>query len=383
MATNETTEGRRTRLKALAKKRVAALVTDRVVLPHWASEQDIDAARNGLVTTRQLLETGSATFQIDKHIFEISESADLGEPPDRVFLINVDGVFLDAWLRCRSGATGHDLALIADRELSVTLQENTGYLAGAHEETDVYSLMYFALLGNDSRQWFSQYVAECQRKHAQHVREQLIHLQQRDALIHSEVERFRDVLVRKYRQLAFTDEYETLDDSRFIDELKRFASRRVPDLDPNLVVERAKTLVVSWASETSGPNDTLNFSPDMDPREYERYCSALCESAGWHAQLTRTSGDQGVDIICEGKGVRLVVQCKLYSSPVGNSAVQEVIAAREFEYADVAAVVSNATFTRSAREIANVANVLLLHHEQLRSLSPESLRGAAESTGKV
>ena len=67
---------------------------------------------------------------------------------------------------------------------------------------------------------------------------------------------------------------------------------------------------------------------------------------------------------------RLVVQCKLYSGSVGNAAVQEVIAAREYEYADLAAVVSNGPFTASARELASAANVLLLHHDEIARVLP-------------
>jgi len=48
--------------------------------------------------------------------------------------------------------------------------------------------------------------------------------------------------------------------------------------------------------------------------------------------------------------------------------VQEVIAGREFEKADIAAVVSNSTFTKSAKQLAGAANVLLLHHAELDKL---------------
>ena len=65
-------------------------------------------------------------------------------------------------------------------------------------------------------------------------------------------------------------------------------------------------------------------------------------------------------------GLVVVLQCKLYSKPVGNAAVQE--AGMAFHKASHAAVVSNAAFTRQARELASASGVVLLHHEQLTDL---------------
>jgi restriction system protein len=61
------------------------------------------------------------------------------------------------------------------------------------------------------------------------------------------------------------------------------------------------------------------------------------------------------------------VQCKFYTKPVSNKAVQEVAAARLHEGADQAVVVSNAAYTKSARQLAGTTGVLLLHHDDLAS----------------
>ncbi|WP_425311218.1 restriction endonuclease [Leptospirillum ferriphilum] len=66
-------------------------------------------------------------------------------------------------------------------------------------------------------------------------------------------------------------------------------------------------------------------------------------------------------------GENLVLQCKRYSYPVGNSAVQEVLAGKSFYKTDVAAVVSKKTFTLSAKGI-RPSGVFLLHHEMLPEL---------------
>jgi len=112
----------------------------------------------------------------------------------------------------------------------------------------------------------------------------------------------------------------------------------------------------------------MKFNSDMDPQHYEQFCALLVRKCGWDANTTSGSGDQGADIIAHKAGRSLVIQCKKYSKPVGNKAVQEVIAAREFTQADSAAVVSNSTYTKSAKALAHASQVHLWHHVDLLKL---------------
>lgn len=56
---------------------------------------------------------------------------------------------------------------------------------------------------------------------------------------------------------------------------------------------------------------------------------------------------------------KIVVQCKNYSGKVGVSAVQEVYAAKRYYHATRAAVATNSTFTKAARELADKCGVKL------------------------
>lgn len=111
---------------------------------------------------------------------------------------------------------------------------------------------------------------------------------------------------------------------------------------------------------------TPRYADTTTPLGFEQHCVNILIGAGWIARTTVASGDQGVDITAEKAGRRVVLQCKLYSQPVGNKAVQEVIAGRMFAGADAAAVVTNATYTRSARDLARRTGVLLLTAHDLR-----------------
>ncbi|HVZ08362.1 restriction endonuclease [Rhodopila sp.] len=107
------------------------------------------------------------------------------------------------------------------------------------------------------------------------------------------------------------------------------------------------------------------FSDAMTPSAYEAFCADQLRLAGWTARTTLQSRDQGVDVIAEKDRVRIVLQCKLYTRPVGNKSVQEAAAARAHEDADFAIVVSNNRFTPAAEQLAATNGVLLLHHRDL------------------
>ena len=104
---------------------------------------------------------------------------------------------------------------------------------------------------------------------------------------------------------------------------------------------------------------------NLSPSEFERHISKRLETLGWSTSVTKASGDQGADVLANKDGVSIVIQCKLYSKPVGNKAVQEAIAAQKFYLTDMAAVVTNQSFTKSARDLANMGGVLVLHHTEM------------------
>lgn len=110
------------------------------------------------------------------------------------------------------------------------------------------------------------------------------------------------------------------------------------------------------------------FAENMTPTEFEAFCAEQLRQSGWDAHTTRQSRDQGVDVIAEKNGQRMVLQCKLYSRPVGNKAVQEAVAARAYEQAHYCAVVSNSSYTSAAEELASMNKVMLLHYSDLRRI---------------
>lgn len=98
----------------------------------------------------------------------------------------------------------------------------------------------------------------------------------------------------------------------------------------------------------------------MDGIQFEHRCAELLRYRGFHkVVVTKSSGDQGIDILAYKNGSKYGIQCKYYSHPVGNKAIQEAYAGAEFYDCDSAIVMTNNTFTKAARELAAKLDVEL------------------------
>ena len=105
----------------------------------------------------------------------------------------------------------------------------------------------------------------------------------------------------------------------------------------------------------------------MEGHDFEHWGADLLRDLGFtKVEVTRESGDQGVDILAEKDGIRYAVQCKCYHSPLGNKPVQEVHAGKEMYQCQIGAVMTNRYFTPSGREIAEKTGVLLWDRDWLR-----------------
>ena len=102
--------------------------------------------------------------------------------------------------------------------------------------------------------------------------------------------------------------------------------------------------------------------------DFENVLKELYEQMGYKVETTKTTGDQGADLIVEKDNIRAVIQAKYYSSSVGNSAVQEVVAAKNYYGAQKGIVITNNTFTKAACELAEANGVQLIDGEKLNSI---------------
>jgi len=92
----------------------------------------------------------------------------------------------------------------------------------------------------------------------------------------------------------------------------------------------------------------------MTGQQFERYLVRLFRGLGFDAEhVGGGGGDFGADLILEHEGKRIAVQAKNYESGrVGNDAVQQAIAGATYYDCQQAMVVTNASFTKAARQQA-------------------------------
>ena len=126
----------------------------------------------------------------------------------------------------------------------------------------------------------------------------------------------------------------------------------------------------------SQPKPTLLFKdllPDfdkMDGLEFEKFCATILKANGFYnVENTKSSGDQGIDIIALKDDIKYGIQCKCYYQDVGNHAIQEAYSGKEFYDCHIAVVLTNRVFTPSAKELARKNHVILWGRDKLIELS--------------
>lgn len=109
---------------------------------------------------------------------------------------------------------------------------------------------------------------------------------------------------------------------------------------------------------------------EMEGHDFEYYCADLLRYNGFDdVEVTRGSGDFGVDILADRGEVTYAFQCKCYDKPIGVKAVQEVYAGRDFYERMIGVVMTNQYFTQPAMELASKLKIILWDRDQLKKLA--------------
>lgn len=110
---------------------------------------------------------------------------------------------------------------------------------------------------------------------------------------------------------------------------------------------------------------TIDDVDMMTGDEFELLVAKLFEAMKYDVSVTQHSADQGIDVVARKGSMVLGIQAKCYSQPVGNSAVQEAVAGKAYYNCRKVMVVTNSSFTASARQLATANGVLLWTREIL------------------
>lgn len=241
----------------------------------------------------------------------------------------------------------------------------------------------------EQREW-RQAIDLAKQENESYRQRQLEADQRINEIMESLVDRHIDTLANKRRSLVTLDDYGVEETDRWKNEVAYFINRvilkdydfaqlyqsglpKVCDDDTDTFIrrmmayidQRARTRQQLWDESINPPRSVSTNIDDLGPLEFEQFCADVMSDYGWQSRTTKGSGDQGVDVIAERDGIKAVLQCKKYTSPIGNKAVQEAHAGKVHYNASVAAVVSNMPFTQSAKELASTTGVHLLHYTDL------------------
>lgn len=111
----------------------------------------------------------------------------------------------------------------------------------------------------------------------------------------------------------------------------------------------------------------------MSGLEFETFVGDLLKSLGYSGvEVTKSSGDQGVDVIASKDGTKYAIQCKNYSSPLNNKPIQEVTTGKAVYGCDVGVVLTNSTFNQHAIEAATATGTLLWDRQMLQKMLSQS-----------
>lgn len=118
---------------------------------------------------------------------------------------------------------------------------------------------------------------------------------------------------------------------------------------------------------------TINDVDLMSGIEFENFIADLFNKMGYKTQVTKASGDQGIDVIAEKDDYKIAVQAKCYQGVVGNHAIMEAVGGMKFYNANKCMVITNSTFTKSAIDLADINDVELWDRAMLEQKMREVL----------
>lgn len=167
------------------------------------------------------------------------------------------------------------------------------------------------------------------------------------------------------------------DEGRMSEETKSFAATCVYELKTQIGVPCEEPKRIDM-------NSKLLDIDAMEGHDFENWCADALRNSGFsNVSVTPGSGDQGVDVLAEKDGVKYAVQCKRYSSDLGNTPVQEVYLGKAFYKCHVGVVLTNQHFTTGAKEAAEASGVLLWDREWIKHYLSTRETGEGANAGNA
>lgn len=175
---------------------------------------------------------------------------------------------------------------------------------------------------------------------------------------------------REFQERAFNGFKNEVNDlrNRFSAQTNSFADESLHEIEGILGLSHFQAQAkVSFLADIAPTR--ISEIDSMDGHTFEYWCAELLKKNGFtDIEVTKESGDQGVDIVAAKDGIRYAIQCKCYSSNLGNGPIQEVATGKAVYHCQVGAVMTNRYFTAGAKELATANGVLLWDRDKLAEM---------------
>lgn len=179
------------------------------------------------------------------------------------------------------------------------------------------------------------------------------------------VEHHSATLQRKISSALKKDDYGTIIVDRRDEEIEYFlASMNLLATDEH-ELSKDIDLVKNTLRKIHQKDIEQGFDPNSAPTngiDFEYWVAENLERYGWLTEVTKASGEQGLDILAKSGNTKIAIQCKRYTSNVGNDAVQQALSASKHYQIDKSVVITTSGYTKSAKELAATTGVILLTH---------------------
>lgn len=142
------------------------------------------------------------------------------------------------------------------------------------------------------------------------------------------------------------------------------------ELTHQLAIKNRTTAIQNalFTNSSMVKNVDIEYIDSLDGVSFEKILKNIFQKMGYLVHTTKSSGDQGADLLLSKEDIRIIVQAKRYSHPVSNTAVQEAVAAKAYYNYSQAMVVTNNYFTKGAIELAAANEVELIDRDKLKTL---------------
>lgn len=143
------------------------------------------------------------------------------------------------------------------------------------------------------------------------------------------------------------------------------------------------TKIVEEAEKLEKKRTQEDWWRNLSPDDFEKEVGNWYERNGYFVEVTKSTGDGGIDVIAEKDGIKTYIQCKHYNGSVGVGVVRELYGVMSLDRIKNGAMVCLDGVTSGAKEFANKSGIKIIAMQDLLEPPKTSFSRKSEDVGKA